>query len=70
MNTIYLAARAAAATNPAMKKIAENMSHGNWPKGPAGKRPVMAAFFAGALCSGLGYFVQSQGSRALILLMG
>jgi len=34
------------------------------------KRPVMAAFFAGALCSGLGYFVQSQGSRALILLMG
>ncbi|HEX3350983.1 MAG TPA: ABC transporter substrate-binding protein, partial [Acetobacteraceae bacterium] len=37
VNTIYLAARAAAATNPVMKNIAENMNHGNWPKGPAGR---------------------------------
>ncbi len=35
-----------------------------------GKRPLMAASFAGALRFGLGYFAQSQGSRALILLMG
>ena len=37
VNTIYLAARAASATNPAMKNIAENMNHGNWPRGPAGR---------------------------------
>jgi multiple sugar transport system substrate-binding protein len=37
VNTIYLAARAAAATNPAMKNIAANMDHGNWPRGPAGR---------------------------------
>lgn len=37
VNTIYLAARAAAPTNLVMKNIAENMNHGNWPKGPAGR---------------------------------
>ena len=37
VNTIYLAARAAAPTDPAMKNIAENMDHGNWPAGPAGR---------------------------------
>ena len=37
VNTIYLAARAAAPTNPVMKNIAENMNHGLWPRGPAGR---------------------------------
>jgi multiple sugar transport system substrate-binding protein len=37
VNTIYLAARAAAPKDPAMKNIAENMDHGNWPRGPAGR---------------------------------
>lgn len=37
VNTIYLAARKAAATNPAMRTIADNMSHGLWPQGPAGR---------------------------------
>lgn len=37
VNTIYLASRAAAPTNPAMRKIAETMDHGNWPRGPAGR---------------------------------
>jgi multiple sugar transport system substrate-binding protein len=37
VNTIYLAARAASGTNPAMRNIAENMNHGNWPRGPAGR---------------------------------
>lgn len=37
VNTIYLASRAAAPSNPAMRTIAENMDHGNWPSGPAGR---------------------------------
>jgi multiple sugar transport system substrate-binding protein len=37
VNTIYLAARKAAPENPAMKAIAENMNHGLWPQGPAGR---------------------------------
>ena len=37
VNTIYLAARKAAADQPAMKNIMENMDHGLWPKGPAGR---------------------------------
>ncbi len=37
VNTIYLAARAAAPKEPAMKNIAENMGFGNWPSGPAGR---------------------------------
>lgn len=37
VNTIYLAARAAAPTTPAMATIAQNMNHGLWPKGPAGR---------------------------------
>jgi multiple sugar transport system substrate-binding protein len=35
VNTIYLASRAA--TDPARKAIAENMDHGLWPRGPAGR---------------------------------
>ena len=35
VNTIYLASRAA--TDPARKAIAENMTHGLWPRGPAGR---------------------------------
>ncbi len=37
VNTIYLAARAAAPTDPVKKNIVENMNHGLWPKGPAGR---------------------------------
>jgi multiple sugar transport system substrate-binding protein len=37
VNTIYLAARAASATDPAKKALAENMNHGLWPRGPAGR---------------------------------
>ena len=37
VNTIYLAARAAAAKDPVMKNIATNMNHGLWPRGPAGR---------------------------------
>jgi multiple sugar transport system substrate-binding protein len=37
VNTIYLAARKAAAENPVMANIAKNMNHGLWPKGPAGR---------------------------------
>ena len=37
VNTIYLASRTAAATDPARKHMIENMAHGNWPSGPAGR---------------------------------
>lgn len=37
VNTIYLAARKAAPEQPAMKNIMENMDHGLWPSGPAGR---------------------------------
>jgi multiple sugar transport system substrate-binding protein len=37
VNTIYLAARAAAPTDPAKKALIENMDHANWPAGPAGR---------------------------------
>ena len=37
VNTIYLASRAAAATDPARKNIVDNMDHGLWPRGPAGR---------------------------------
>jgi len=37
VNTIYLASRAAAATDPARKLIVDNMDHGLWPSGPAGR---------------------------------
>lgn len=37
VNTIYLASRAAAATDPARKIIVDNMDHGQWPSGPAGR---------------------------------
>jgi len=37
VNTIYLASRAAAATDPARKNIVDNMDHANWPAGPAGR---------------------------------
>lgn len=37
VNTIYLASRKAAATDPARKLMIENMDHGNWPRGPAGR---------------------------------
>jgi multiple sugar transport system substrate-binding protein len=37
VNTIYLASRAAAATDPARKFIIDNMEHGQWPSGPAGR---------------------------------
>jgi multiple sugar transport system substrate-binding protein len=37
VNTIYLASRAAAATDPARKTLIENMDHANWPAGPAGR---------------------------------
>ncbi|MFM8681786.1 MAG: ABC transporter substrate-binding protein [Alphaproteobacteria bacterium] len=35
VNTIYLASRAAA--DPARKNVADNMNHGLWPRGPAGR---------------------------------
>lgn len=35
VNTIYLASRAAA--DPARKAVADNMNHGLWPRGPAGR---------------------------------
>ena len=35
VNTIYLAARAS--KDPAMQNVAKNMSHANWPRGPAGR---------------------------------
>ena len=37
VNTIYLAAKRTAATDPAKKEIVDNMDHGLWPKGPAGR---------------------------------
>jgi multiple sugar transport system substrate-binding protein len=37
VNTVYLAARTAAATDPERKKLIENMDHANWPSGPAGR---------------------------------
>jgi hypothetical protein len=37
VNTIYLASRAAAATDAARKNIVDNMDHANWPAGPAGR---------------------------------
>ncbi|HEY3078687.1 MAG TPA: extracellular solute-binding protein [Chloroflexota bacterium] len=37
VNTVYLAARDAAATDPEKKKLIENMDHANWPSGPAGR---------------------------------
>jgi multiple sugar transport system substrate-binding protein len=37
VNTIYLAARAAAPKDPVMKNITDNMDHANWPRGPAGR---------------------------------
>jgi multiple sugar transport system substrate-binding protein len=37
VNTIYLASRAAAATDPGRKMLIENMDHANWPSGPAGR---------------------------------
>jgi multiple sugar transport system substrate-binding protein len=37
VNTIYLAARKAGADNPGLQAIAQNMNHGLWPKGPAGR---------------------------------
>lgn len=37
VNTIYLAARKAGADNPNLQMIAQNMNHGLWPKGPAGR---------------------------------
>ena len=40
VNTVYLAARAAAPTDPAKKMLIDNMDHANWPAGPAG--PVRA----------------------------
>ena len=35
--SIYAAAKAGAATNPAMKEIMDDMNHGGWPVGPVGK---------------------------------
>jgi len=37
VNTIYLAARTAAPTDPAKKMLIDNMDHANWPAGPAGR---------------------------------
>ena len=37
VNTVYLAARAAAPTDPAKKTLIDNMDHANWPAGPAGR---------------------------------
>ena len=37
VNTIYLAARKAGADNPNLQMIAQNMNHGLWPAGPAGR---------------------------------
>lgn len=37
VNTIYLAARTAAPTDPAKKTLIDNMDHANWPAGPAGR---------------------------------
>ena len=37
VNTIYLAARAAAPQDPAKKELIEVMDHANWPAGPAGR---------------------------------
>ena len=37
VNTIYLAARAAAPNDPAKKTLIDNMDHANWPAGPAGR---------------------------------
>ena len=37
VNTVYLAARTAAPTDPAKKELIEVMDHANWPAGPAGR---------------------------------
>ncbi|MBA2451014.1 MAG: carbohydrate ABC transporter substrate-binding protein [Chloroflexi bacterium] len=37
VNTVYLAARTAAPTDPAKKQLIEVMDHANWPSGPAGR---------------------------------
>ncbi len=37
VNTIYLAARTAAPTDPAKKQLIDTMDHANWPTGPAGR---------------------------------
>jgi len=37
VNTIYLASRTAAATDPSRKMLVENMDHALWPSGPAGR---------------------------------
>jgi multiple sugar transport system substrate-binding protein len=37
VNTIYLAARTAAPTDPAKKALIDTMDHANWPAGPAGR---------------------------------
>lgn len=72
VNTIYLAARAAAATNPVMKNIAQNMDHGNWPKGPAGRFAnyninVWLAFAASPNRAGQMAFLRAFYDRKFIL---
>jgi len=72
VNTIYLAARAAAATNPVMRNIAQNMDHGNWPKGPAGRFAnyninVWLAFAASPNRAGQMAFLRAFYDRKFIL---
>ena len=71
VNTIYLASRAAAATDPARKVIVENMDHGLWPKGPAGRFAnyninVWLPFASSANKEGQKHFLRAWYSRAFL----
>jgi multiple sugar transport system substrate-binding protein len=72
VNTIYLATRTAAATDPAKKMLMDNMNHGLWPRGPAGRFAnyninVWLPFAASANKAGQEYFLRAWYSRAFLL---
>ena len=71
VNTIYLSSRAAAPTDPVKKNIVDNMDHGLWPKGPAGRFAnyninVWLPFASSPNKEGQKHFLRAWYSRAFL----
>ena len=71
VNTIYLATRTASATDPAKKLLLDNMDHGLWPRGPAGRfanynTNVWLPFAASPNKAGQEHFLRAWYSRAFL----
>lgn len=71
VNTIYLATRTASATDPAKKLLLDNMNHGLWPRGPAGRFAnyninVWLPFAASPNKAGQEHFLRAWYSRAFL----